>query len=64
MKLAPITAVIALAATSATPLAVSASEDQKPLQSEINGRTMTEIESVRYDRSERSNPNWDRVERQ
>lgn len=55
MKLARIT-VIALAAL-ASPLAVSASEEQKP-----NEQTLTGIESIRYGRSERSDPNWDRVE--
>jgi len=70
MKLARIT-VIALAAL-ATPLAASASEEQKPASSAAagatvraqpsNGGTLTQIESIRYGRSERSDPNWSRVE--
>lgn len=62
MKLARITAVIALVATLATPLAVSANPSTNAR--EINGRTLTGIETVRYGRSERSDPNWDRVESQ
>jgi hypothetical protein len=62
MRVARITSVIALVATLATPLAVSANPSTNG--SEINGRTLTSIEAIRYGRSERSDPNWDRVERQ
>ena len=62
MNLARIAAVIALA-TLATPLVVSANEEQKPDSStEVNGSAMTRLETIRYGRSERSDPNWDRVE--
>jgi hypothetical protein len=49
-----------LVAILATPLAASAnpSTDSRA----INGRTLTSIEAIRYSRSERSDPNWDRVE--
>jgi hypothetical protein len=55
MNAARITTAIALVATLATPLAVSANPSK-------DGQTLTGIESIRYDRSERSDPNWDRVE--
>jgi hypothetical protein len=62
MKLARISGVIALAATLAAPLAASANPSTDDRQ--INGRTLTSIETIRYGSSERSDPNWDRVERQ
>ena len=55
MNAARITTAIALVATLATPLVVSANPS-------TNGQTLTSIENIRYDRSERSDPNWDRVE--
>lgn len=60
MKAARITSVSVLVAILATPLAAAAnpSTDSR----EINGRTLTSIEAIRYSRSERSDPNWDRVE--
>jgi hypothetical protein len=60
MKVARITTVIALVATLATPLAASANPSTN--EREIKGRTLTSIEAIRYGRSERSDPNWDRVE--
>jgi len=60
MKLAGITSVVALVATLAAPLAVSANPSTN--EREINGRTLTSIETIRYGRSERSDPNWDRAE--
>jgi hypothetical protein len=60
MKVARLTSVVALAATLAAPLAVSANPSTN--EHEINGRTLTAIEAIRYSRSERSDPNWDRVE--
>jgi hypothetical protein len=51
MKVARISSVVALIATLATPLAASAN-------------SLTSIEAIRYGSSERSDPNWDRVERQ
>jgi hypothetical protein len=62
MKTARITTVIALVATLTTPLAASA--NPSPNESEISGRTLTSIEAIRYGRSERSDPNWERAERQ
>ena len=56
MKVARITAVAALVATLAAPLAVSANPSTN------NGQSLTDIETIRYGRSERSDPNWDRVE--
>ena len=59
MKLARITTVAALVATLVTPLAVSANPSTNGRN---NGQTLTNIETIRYGRSERSDPNWDRVE--
>ena len=60
MKVARISTVVALVATLGTPLAVSANSSTNGR--EINGQTLTGIEAVRYGRSERSDPNWDRVD--
>lgn len=60
MKLARITTVVALVATLATPLAVSANPSTNGR--ETNGQSLTDIEAIRYGSSERSDPNWDRVE--
>jgi hypothetical protein len=62
MKVARITTVVAMVATLVTPLAVSANPSTNGR--EVNGRTLTSIEAIRYGSSERSDPNWDRVERQ
>jgi hypothetical protein len=62
MKVARISSVVALVATLATPLAASANPSTDGRK--INGRTLTSIEAIRYGSSERSDPNWDRVERQ
>ena len=48
MKLARIAIALALAAAFATPLAAA--------------ENRSSLEAIRYDRSERSAPNWDRVE--
>lgn len=60
MKLARITTVVALVATLAAPLAVSANPSTNGR--ETNGQSLTDIEAIRYGSSERSDPNWDRVE--
>jgi hypothetical protein len=60
MKAARITNVVALVAILAVPLAASANPSTNG--SETNGRTLTSIETIRYGASERSDPNWDRVE--
>jgi hypothetical protein len=60
MKTALILAAAGLAATFAGTL--GASTTAPSTERDINGRALTAVEAIRYGRSERSAPNWDRVE--